>query len=169
MPSGRLRDTVLINLESYVLLSQDVKEGHTFHQYLPFTFTVTLRYSLSSQGLQQQLIVRNNGTEYMPNLFAFHTAIAVPFAPDSQASDYTAKVTIGQRRELNERSLPTGQFQPLTPEEEQLKKTELVRSLLPWIIITLRSRRMDVTIWNLRITVLETNWYTMWVPPTSTG
>ncbi|MGO4731262.1 aldose 1-epimerase [Paenibacillus sp. 2KB_22] len=109
-------------LESYVLLSQDVKEGHTFHQYLPFTFTVTLRYSLSSQGLQQQLIVRNTGKETMPNLFAFHTAIAVPFAPDSQSSDYTAKVTIGQRRELNERSLPTGQFQPLTPEEEQLKK-----------------------------------------------
>ncbi|GGH49547.1 galactose mutarotase [Paenibacillus silvae] len=107
--------------ESYVTLSQSIGEGHTFYKYLPFTFTVTLRYSLSSQGLQQQLIVNNTGTEYMPNLFAFHTAIKVPFAPDSQSSDYTAKVTIGQRRELNERSLPTGQFQPLTPEEEQLK------------------------------------------------
>lgn len=110
------------DLESYVTLSQSIGEGHAFFKHLPFAFSVTLRYSLSSHGLQQQLIVNNTGTEYMPNLFAFHTAIKVPFAPDSQSSDYTAKVTIGQRRELNERSLPTGQFQPLTPEEEQLKQ-----------------------------------------------
>ncbi|WP_127540180.1 aldose 1-epimerase [Paenibacillus illinoisensis] len=108
-------------LESYILLSQEIKEGHLFHQYLPFTFTVTLRYSLDSTGLQQQLKVRNNGKERMPNLFAFHTAINVAFVPDSDLSDYTAKITIGQRRELNERSLPTGQFQPLSPNEEKLK------------------------------------------------
>lgn len=108
-------------LESYVLLSQEVKEGHPFHKYLPFTFTVTLRYTLNQDGLQQQLKVRNKGTKRMPNLFAFHTAISVPFDSASQRSDYTAKITIGQRRELNERSLPTGEFQPLTPDEEKLK------------------------------------------------
>ncbi|CAH1199481.1 MULTISPECIES: aldose 1-epimerase [unclassified Paenibacillus] len=109
------------DLESYVLLSQQVKEGHVFHKYLPFTFTVTLRYSLSVDGLQIQLKARNEGAERMPALFAFHTAINVPFVPDSAASDYTAKITIGQRRELNGRSLPTGQFQPLSPEEQQMK------------------------------------------------
>ncbi|AJS58421.1 aldose 1-epimerase [Paenibacillus sp. IHBB 10380] len=108
-------------LESVVILSQRVSEGHLYKQYFPFDFTIRLRYTLSDAGLQQQVTVINEGTQRMPNLIAFHTAIHAPFAPDSKASDYRVKITIGERVELNERNLPTGQFQPLSPDEVLMK------------------------------------------------
>ncbi|GIO68588.1 aldose 1-epimerase [Paenibacillus cookii] len=109
--------------ESVVVISQKVGEGHLYKQYFPFDFTVTLRYTLNAEGLHQKVTIVNDGKENMPNLLAFHTAINAPFVPGSKASDYTFKVTIGERREMDERMLPTGRFQPLSAEEE-LMKTE---------------------------------------------
>ncbi|MBB3109558.1 aldose 1-epimerase [Paenibacillus phyllosphaerae] len=107
--------------ESYVVAALNVKEGHPVYQYLPHRFTIKLRYSLSSDGLAQQLFVRNDGADVMPCLFAFHTAINAPFAPQGEAKDYRVKLTIGERWELSERMLPTGAYQPLTEQEEQLR------------------------------------------------
>ncbi|MCM3783772.1 aldose 1-epimerase [Neobacillus mesonae] len=109
--------------ESYVIVEQVVREGHEYHQYLPFEYTIRLRYTLSSLGLQQQITVINEGATSMPNLLAFHTAINAPFDLSSTAADYIAKATIGHRVELNERSLPTGSTQSLT-DDEVLLKTE---------------------------------------------
>ncbi|MDR0267537.1 aldose 1-epimerase [Paenibacillus sp.] len=107
--------------ESVVIISQKVRDGHLYKQYFPFEFTITLRYTLNDKGLHQQVTVSNDGKEEMPNLLAFHTAVNAPFVPGSTAKDYTFKMTIGERREMNERMLPTGQFQPLSREEELMK------------------------------------------------
>ncbi|GAB6989980.1 aldose 1-epimerase [Paenibacillus pini] len=107
--------------ESVVVMTQRVREGHVYKQYFPFDFTIQLRYTLSIAGLQQQVTVTNDGQERMPNLLAFHTTINAPFVPGSVSDDYKVKFTIGKRRELNERMLPTGAFQPLSLEEELLK------------------------------------------------
>ncbi|MVP00232.1 aldose 1-epimerase [Paenibacillus lutrae] len=107
--------------ESYVVVSSTVDEQHAMYQYLPFRFTVRLRYALGEDGLSQQLFFRNDGSEAIPCLLAFHTAINAPFAPDSSADDYRVKLTIGERWEMNDRLLPTGKFQPLTQEEIQLR------------------------------------------------
>jgi aldose 1-epimerase len=109
--------------ESKVVLSQKVSEGHLYKKYFPFEFTITLGYTLSDAGLQQQVMVKNEGKERMPNLLAFHTAINAPFVPESSASDYLVQITIGERQELSERNLPTGRIQPLTA-DEQLMKSE---------------------------------------------
>lgn len=58
----------------------------------------------------------------MPCLLAFHTSINAPFAANSTAGDYTFKMTIGNRWALNERMLPTGEFQPLTADEQLMKQ-----------------------------------------------
>jgi aldose 1-epimerase len=107
--------------ESWVTLTLTVKEGHLVYSYIPHDFTIKLRYSLGSMGLSQQVIIRNDGDELMPCLLAFHTSINAPFAPGSTAADYRFRMTIGERWELNERMLPTGKFQPLKPEEENMK------------------------------------------------
>jgi len=109
-------------LESRVVLAVTIDEGHPVYQYLPHRFTIRLRYTLDRLGLHQQVSVHNEGTEPMPCLLAFHTAINAPFTKDSKPSDYTFKLTIGKRWELDDRMLPTGQFQELTAEEEQMKK-----------------------------------------------
>lgn len=107
---------------SRVTLLLRVDENHEVFRYLPFSFTLRLSYTLSELGLHQQVVVRNEGSGRMPWLLAFHTAINAPFAPDSQASDYRLKVTIGDRYEMSERMLPTGSFQPLSEEEQAIKE-----------------------------------------------
>ncbi|WP_274649716.1 aldose 1-epimerase [Paenibacillus humicola] len=107
--------------ESFVVVALMVREGHPVHSHLPFQFTIKLRYGLSGDGLSQRLFVRNDGEQKIPCLFAFHTAINAPFAPGGSAKDYRVKLTIGERWQMSDRMLPTGQFQTLAPEEELLK------------------------------------------------
>jgi aldose 1-epimerase len=111
--------------ESWVALSLTVTEGHSVYAYIPHAFTIKIRYTLSSLGLSQHVIIRNDGEAAMPCLLAFHTSLNAPFAPDSSASDYQFSMTIGERWELDERMLPTGHFQALKPDEESMKAAGL--------------------------------------------
>ncbi|TDF94099.1 aldose 1-epimerase [Paenibacillus piri] len=107
--------------ESRVTLALTVRKGHSVHAYIPHSFTIRLTYTLSESGLLQHVSVRNEGSDTMPCLLAFHTTVNAPFLPGSAAADYRFKLTTGQRWELNERMLPTGRFQPLTENEERMK------------------------------------------------
>ncbi|WP_438433241.1 aldose 1-epimerase [Gorillibacterium sp. sgz500922] len=108
--------------ESFVVVSVKVDEHHPAFQYLPFTFVFQLRYTLHPElGLSQHVLIRNLGSETMPCLLAFHTAVNAPFAPGSTAEDCRVKVTIGERWELNDRMLPTGRFQELDANERKLQ------------------------------------------------
>ncbi|GGD51711.1 aldose 1-epimerase [Paenibacillus nasutitermitis] len=107
--------------ESFVTVALKVDEQHAVYRFLPHLFTIKLKYTLSAEGLSQHILILNDGEDVMPCLFAFHTSVNAPFAPGSEAADYRVKLTIGNRWELNERMLPTGKFQPLTVDEEQLK------------------------------------------------
>ncbi|REE78926.1 aldose 1-epimerase [Paenibacillus taihuensis] len=109
--------------ESYVVVSLKVDEQSAVYTYLPHKFTVKLRYAISEDGLHQHVLVRNDGDDVMPCLFAFHTSVNAPFIPGSSAKDYRLKLTIGDRWAMSERMLPTGEYQPLT-ENEQLMKGE---------------------------------------------
>lgn len=111
--------------ESYVVLSISIDKNHEIYTYLPHKFTLKLRYSLSDQGLLQHVSVHNEGTTAMPCMIAFHTAINAPFAKGSQADDYTYTMTIENRWELNDRMLPTGNYQAMSSEEEQMSKAGL--------------------------------------------
>lgn len=107
--------------DSYVTVKIVVDENHETYKYLPFKFTVRLKYTLSDKGLSQHFYVHNDGDNEMPCLFAFHTTINAPFAPGSTAKDYRFKATIGERWELNSRQLPTGSYQPLSEGEKKMK------------------------------------------------
>ncbi|MCK8487640.1 aldose 1-epimerase [Paenibacillus sp. MBLB2552] len=107
--------------ESYVTVKVAVDENHEVYRYLPFKFTARLKYTLSDDGLAQQVFILNDGDKEMPCLLAFHTAVNAPFAPESTAKDYRVKLTIGQRWQMSDRMLPTGSYQPLTAEELQMQ------------------------------------------------
>lgn len=108
--------------ESFVTVALHVNEAHAIYQYLPFSFTFKLTYRLSAtDGLTQEVFIRNTGKDSMPCLLAFHTAVNAPFATGSVARDYRVKLTLGERWELNERMLPTGAFQPLTADEKLMQ------------------------------------------------
>lgn len=109
--------------ESFVSLQLKVDEHHDIYSYYPFTYTLTVRYSLSSDGLTQQLRLTNDGTESMPCLLGLHTSINAPFAPGSSAKDYRVKLTIGKRWEMTDRMLPTGKQLSLSEDEVCLRDT----------------------------------------------
>ncbi|MFD1990765.1 aldose 1-epimerase [Paenibacillus nicotianae] len=106
---------------SSVLLSVSVDEHHDVYKYFPHQFTVKLKYTLSVDGLLQQIQIRNDGAEDMPVMLAFHTALNAPFATDSTSEDMSFKATIGKRYQMTERMLPTGEFQPLSAWEKQFQ------------------------------------------------
>lgn len=108
--------------EAFAEVKLTVDETHKLYEYLPFKFTIRLRYALGALGLSQHLTLVNEGDADMPVLLAFHTAINAPFAPGSSARDYRMKTTIGSRWEMSSRMLPTGRHQPLSPEEEAMKE-----------------------------------------------
>jgi len=89
-------------------------------------FHFSLKYTLSRAGLEQRLEITNRGNEPLPVGIGFHTALKVPFHPESKAEDCRLRVSIGRKWELNERGLATGKLMELTPEEE-LFRTEGVR------------------------------------------
>lgn len=107
--------------ESYVVAALKVDEQSAVYTYLPFRFTLRLRYAISENGLEQQFTVINDGDEIVPCLYAFHTSVNAPFVPGNSAKDYRLKLTIGDRWEMSERMLPTGEFQPLTANERLMK------------------------------------------------
>jgi aldose 1-epimerase len=105
---------------SFVEIEQRVAENHSAYAHFPHRFLFRIRYTLSDNGLHQKAEVTNEGGEAMPCMVAFHTAVNAPFDPNGSAEDYKLTLSIGQRWELSERMLPTGRYQPLTAEEEQL-------------------------------------------------
>ncbi|MDF2722796.1 MAG: aldose epimerase [Paenibacillus sp.] len=106
---------------SYVVVAQRVAEGHKAYTYFPHAFTIKIRYSLSKEGLKQEVGIRNDGREAMPCTIGFHTSLKAPFAEGSAKEDYVLKMTIGKAVELTERMLPTGNYLPLDANEEKLK------------------------------------------------
>ncbi|KIL40010.1 aldose epimerase [Gordoniibacillus kamchatkensis] len=108
---------------SFVEIEQNVDEAHPVYSHFPHRFRFRIRYTLSEQGLHQAVEVTNEGGEPMPCMVAFHTSVNAPFAPDGSADDYKLKLSIGNRWEMNDRMLPTGNFQPLTRDEELMAST----------------------------------------------
>jgi aldose 1-epimerase len=108
---------------SFVEIGLRVNEEHPVYTHFPHRFRFRIRYTLSERGLHQAAEVANEGGEAMPCMVAFHTAVNAPFDPHGSAGDYKLTLSIGKRWEMNERMLPTGRFQPLTPNEQLLAST----------------------------------------------
>lgn len=117
----RVEDFGINRAESFVVLSRTVHERDPLFQLWPFRFTIELRYGLSDLGLAQHVRIHNEGTDAMPCLLGFHTAVNAPFAENSTAQDYRCRVSIGERWELNARGLPTGRKLALTDNERALR------------------------------------------------
>jgi aldose 1-epimerase len=89
-----------------------------FYQYFPQTFECRLIYRLSTEGLEQEMTIMNHSDELIPLGLGYHTAFNVPFHPESEGKDYKVRISIGDKWELTQRNLPTGDFLPLNEKEK---------------------------------------------------
>lgn len=119
----KVEDYGVNRVESFVTLSQRIDSQHPVYQFWPHKLQINLHYSLNELGLQQHVVIKNLGSEKMPCLIGFHTAVNAPFAANTDVSNYRFKVTVGNRWELDERGLPTGRFMELDAAEKQMQST----------------------------------------------
>ncbi len=95
-----------------VVLRYVLREGDPVFGVFPHRMTLELDDELSAGGLRQEVRVHNDGDRPLPLLVGFHTALMVPFDPQSTASDCTVAVNLGEQWELSDRKLPTGRTMP---------------------------------------------------------
>ncbi len=106
--------------ESSIELSLAIDEQSEIYPYFPHHFKVNLRYTLSAKGLEQYIGFQNTGTDSMPLMLGFHTTFNAPFSKTSGKDDVTLQLSISERIELNERSLPSGKRLSLNPNEQKI-------------------------------------------------
>jgi aldose 1-epimerase len=106
---------------SYVTAILRFDEQHPSYVYFPHTFTLSLTYILTEEGLTQTFSAHNEGPDELPFMLGYHTAVNAPFAPGSTIEDIDVLLTIGERWQLGGRMLPTGQSQALDAGEQALK------------------------------------------------
>ena len=86
-------------------------EKDEFFKYLPVRFTAEYTFTLSEQGLEQNIrFINMDGEKVLPMSLASHTTINSPFVDGAKEEDIRLTVPIGKRCELNERCLPTEQL-----------------------------------------------------------
>ena len=90
-------------------------EKDEFFQYLSVRFTVEYTFTLSEQGLEQNIcFINTDGKKMLPISLGSHTSINSPFVDGGKEEDIRLKAAIGKRCELNERCLPTEQLKAPT-------------------------------------------------------
>lgn len=74
----------------------------------PFPFKMTITYTITDDGLFQNIVIKNTGETSMPVHLVLHTTFIAP---------KRFCVPIGKRWEVDERYIPTGNLLELTPGE----------------------------------------------------
>lgn len=90
-------------------------ERDEFFRYLPVPFIAEYTFTLSANGLEQDIKFTNTSSDkVLPMSLASHTTINAPFVDGAKEGDIRLTVPIGKKCELNERCLPTGNLKSLT-------------------------------------------------------
>ncbi|OXM85130.1 aldose 1-epimerase [Paenibacillus rigui] len=103
-----------------VLVMHMGQDGEMF-AYFPHEFTYELTYTLSEEGLHQQVRITNHSGEPMPLGVGFHTALRVPFHPEGREEDYRLTVSVGQAWGLTPSFVSDGTLHPLEEADQALR------------------------------------------------
>lgn len=117
--------------------------NNAIYVHFPHDFVCKIRIILTDNELTHIVSFTNFGTEPMPLGVGFHTPIRLPFSENTEKSDYKLHLSAGNRWELSERSLPTGNLLELSEEELQLRNEGMTVTGKP-IEIALTDKAIDV-------------------------
>lgn len=83
-----------------------------YYSAFGWNFTCTFLFTLSGNGMTQQISFDNNGETEIPFGLGFHTAFRIPQNDSSDKDDYRIMVSCGKQWELDENGYPTGSLIP---------------------------------------------------------
>lgn len=89
-------------------------ENDEFFKYLPVKFAAEYTFTLSENGLEQDISFTNLSDKVLPMSLASHTTINSPFVDGAKEGDIRLTVPVGKKCELNERCLPTENLKSLS-------------------------------------------------------
>lgn len=92
------------------------------YEIFPHEFEFKMLYTLSKDGLNQRITIKNNSDSPMPMGQGFHIAFNVPFSENGSAEDCRLKASVGDEWELSNRLLPTGKIIPLEGNVKMLRE-----------------------------------------------
>ena len=88
----------------------------------PHAFTFTRDYTLDKNGLTELTEVRNDSTESMPFLLAYHTTFNLPFLKGSRTEDLRVCLNVGREEVRTEQFIPTGEFRAPAEREAAMQR-----------------------------------------------
>lgn len=100
--------------EVIVRLYYNADENTEFYRVYPVTFLAEMIYTLNAEGLKQEVRITNTGKEVMPYGIGWHTAFRI--TPDTRMC-----VSVADRVQMSERTLPTGTLLELSEDEKKMR------------------------------------------------
>lgn len=125
-------EKVLENGAAEVALVMDMGKNGEMYPYFPHEFTYELTYTLSEQGLHQQVRITNHSNEPMPLGVGFHTALRVPFHKEGQEEDYRLAISVGEEWDLTPLFVSTGKLLPLSEADRALREDGIAPTGVPY-------------------------------------
>lgn len=108
-----------------VVTRYDFDESDEMFEYMPVKFSLVYTYTLSADGLKQEIELKNLGDKMLPVSVCTHTCISAPIVDGGRQDTMRLSVPVLKRCELNERSLPTENLPELTDYDLQYKNGEM--------------------------------------------
>lgn len=94
-------------------------ENDEFFSTFPVSFKAEYVFKLSDKGLDYSFTMTNLSKVMMPYGVCNHTSLCGPFTKDGDGNDMRLYVPIGEKIELDNRCLPTGEIEALTDHDKQ--------------------------------------------------
>ena len=95
------------NHKAVLVTSFTHDKNDEWYEFFPVDFRISYRFTLSDEGLKQEINLTNLSDKALPVSLCTHTTINSPMVDGGEEKDLKLFVPIGKRCELNERCLPT--------------------------------------------------------------
>ena len=99
----------------------DYDESDDFFEYFPLKFRISYIFTLSKEGLKQEISLTSLAEKRLPVSICTHTCINAPFCDGGYEKDMTLSVPIDKKCELNDRNLPTERLTELSDWDKEYK------------------------------------------------
>lgn len=96
-------------------------ENDEFFKYFPLKFKISYTFTLSKEGLKQEIALTSLADKKLPVSICTHTCINAPICDGGNEADMTLSVPVGNKCELNDRNLPTERLTELSSWDREYK------------------------------------------------
>lgn len=96
-------------------------EKDEMYKLFPLDFKISYKFTLSKDGLLQEITLTSNSDKALPVSLCTHTCLNAPLKDGANEADMRLCVPIGERCELSDRCLPTEKLLPLDDRDKEYK------------------------------------------------